>query len=56
MVEYAYGLPNGRRLAPPLGGLLCPPERRAETMVTYSELIQIGILVVAVIGLFRQKK
>lgn len=48
----------GRRFAPLRGQLLLPPDLRkgAVLMVTYTDLIQIGILVVGIIGLFLQTK
>ena len=44
----------GRRLAPLTGGSFCPLISREGgcPMVTYSDLIQTGILVVGIIGLF----
>ena len=51
---------NGRRLAPNFGGNFFAPEPQTERggvqMVTYSDLIQIGILIVGIIGLFLQTK
>lgn len=45
---------NGRRLALFHGGSFLPPDVRKGVllMVTYSDLIQIGILIVGIIGLF----
>lgn len=50
---------NGRRLALSRGGsFFCPLTLRKGgcPMVTYSELIQLGILIVGIIGLFIQAK
>ena len=59
MVFYRWVLSiNGKRCVPliRLGALLCPPIilKGGLTMVTYSDLIQTGILVVAIISLFMQ--
>ena len=45
---------NGRRSAPIIGGSFCAPafQRGGVRMVTYSDLIQIGILIVGIISLF----
>lgn len=45
---------NGRRSAPTIGGSFCAPtfQRGGVRMVTYSDLIQIGILIVGIISLF----
>ena len=48
---------NGKRLVPCfVGGASCPliPRKGGLPMVTYSDLIQTGILVVAIIALFLQ--
>ena len=53
MIYYDYGKSEHRRRStlPTLEGLY-PPERRAMPMyVTYSDLIQIGIFIVALVGL-----
>lgn len=49
---------NGRRLALFHGGSFLPPDVRKGVllMVTYSDLIQIGILIVGIIGLFLTAK
>ena len=49
---------NGRRLAlSRRGQLLLPPAGEGGCpMVTYSDLIQLGILIVGIIGLFMQAK
>lgn len=45
---------NGRQSAPIIGGSFCAPtfQRGGVRMVTYSDLIQIGILIVGIISLF----
>ena len=61
-MEYALALPVfGRREAPSSGGgcnFFPPPlhRRGVMQMVTYSDLIQIGILVVSIINLFLNSK
>ena len=53
MIYYDYGKSEHRRRStlPTLEGLY-PPERRAMPMyVTYSDLFQIGIFIVALVGL-----
>ena len=60
----ARGIPYGRRCAPFISGegvrFLFTPSRRREggimAYVTYSDLIQLGILIVAIITLFQIKK
>lgn len=48
---------NGRRFAPLSGQLLPLIERKGELlMVTYSDLIQIGILIVGIVGIFMMYK
>ena len=49
---------NGRRSAPIIGGSFCAPtfQRGGVRMVTYSDLIQIGILIVGIIGIFMMYK
>ena len=49
---------NGRRSAPIIGGSFCAPafQRGGVQMVTYSDLIQIGILIVGIIGIFMMYK
>lgn len=48
---------NGRRLAPFRGQLLPLIGRKGVLlMVTYSDLIQIGILIVGIIGIFMMYK
>lgn len=58
-----YGAVNtGRRVSLSIGGNYLPPDiqKGGLTMVTYPDLIQIGILIVGIIGLFiaadRKKK
>ena len=62
MIYYDYGKSEHRRRStlPTLEGLY-PPERRAMPMyVTYSDLFQIGIFIVSLVGLmyeiFKDKK
>ena len=63
MLYWQYGKSERIKAAyPPIseGLTLQTKERRAMPMVTYSDLIQIGILIVSLIGLcyqiFREKK
>lgn len=57
MVEYGYGKPESRAAYPLafFGGANPPDERKeGDTVVTYSDLIQIGIFIVALISLIYQ--
>ena len=55
MLYFFYGKPESQKAAYPLilsEGRTPPDERKeGDTMVTYSDLIQIGILIVALVGL-----
>ena len=53
MIEYGYGKPEPGGLPSFIGGAN-PPDERKEGLpmyVTYSELIQIGLFIVALVGL-----
>ena len=53
MLYFPHGKPESRAAYPLFIGGANPPDERKEgdTMVTYSDLIQIGILIVALVGL-----
>ena len=53
MIYFAHGKPESRAAYPLIGGAN-PPDERKEGLpmyVTYSDLIQIGIFIVALVGL-----
>lgn len=47
---------HGRRLVPPVLEGFVPPERRAMLMVTYEGLFAFCLVIIGVIGLFRDTK
>lgn len=62
MVHLSNGKPESQGGYPPSGGINPPnrKERRGKSMITYADLIQTGIFIVALVGLcytiFKGKK